>query len=225
MKTLTIKNLIKFREKSDKGKKFFAQNLKLDQVQEELEGGGNYWAICLSAIGNSYKNNDAQWVSDKIDEFEDVMKMTEYERTRMMYKRNLDILRRFEDFNFDKLRPSENFKIVAQSRFQQVLPINGLPIKVNPSYVFTFGDKATKEIGAIWFVAQLGGFRKEELAMYTDAAHGYLKTHYSKCVIDPKYCIAMDLFSGEIINYSQIQVGEVPKVLSSTTKEILKLMK
>jgi hypothetical protein len=225
MKTLTIKNLIKFREKSDKGKKFFAQSLKLGQVQEELEGGGNYWAICLSAIGNSFKNNDAQWVSDKIDEFEDVMKMTEYERTRIMYKRNLDILRRFEDFNFDKLRPSENFKIVTQSRFQHIMPIYGLPIKVNPSYVFTFGDKDAKSVGTIWFVAQLGGFREEELAMYSDAAHSYLKTHYSRYVIDPKYCMVMDLFSGEVINYSQILAEKVQRVLNSTTKEIVKLMK
>ncbi len=226
MKTLTIKNLIEFRGKSDGSKKFFAQSLKLDKEQEHSEGGGNYWAICLSAIGSSYKNNDTQSVSDKIDEFEDASKTTEYERTRVMYKRNLDILRRFEDYDFDELRPSENFKTLTKPRWQQVLAINGLPVKVTPSHVFTFGNKDAKEIGAIWYVAQLGGFREEELAMYVDITHNYLETHYSeKYTINPQYCIVMDVCSGFSINYAQLQEGGIPRVLNSTTKEIVKYMK
>lgn len=225
MKILTIKNLIAFRGKSDNSKKSFAQSLKLDRAPEGTEGGGNYWAICLSAIGNSYKSNDTQSVSDKIDEFEGVMKATEYERTRVMYKRNLDILRRFENYDFDKLRPSENFKTLTKPRWQQVLTINGLPIKVTPCHVFTFGDKNAKEIGAIWFVAQLGGFREEELAMYADITHNYLKTHYANYDINPKYCIAMDLCTGNSVSYDQLQENSIPRVLNSTIKEIVRYMK
>ena len=226
MKILTIKKLIEFRGKSDNSKKFFAQSLKLDKEQEDSEGGGNYWVICLSAIGKSFRDNEPQWVSDKIDEFEDELLVTDYERTRTMYRRNLDILRRFEEFDFDRLRPSENFKTLKKPRWQQILSISGLPIKVTPSYVFTFGDKDAKEAGAIWFVAQLGGYRLEELAMFVDVLYGYLKTHYSKeFPINPQYCIVMDVCTGLSINYIQLQEGEIPKVLNSTIKEIVNLMK
>lgn len=225
MKALTIKKLIEFRKKSDLSKRNFAQNLKQDSGQEESDGGGNYWVVCLSAIGNSYKFNDPQYISDKIDEFEEKLMMTDNERTDTMYTRNLDILRQFESYDFDDLRPSENFKTLPKPRSRQIVLINGLPVKIAPSYVFTFGGKDEKNIGAIWFVAQLGGYRPEELAMYTDALFRYLTMHYSKThTINPKYCIAMDVSADFTLSYADLQEGKVPKILISTTKEIAKLM-
>lgn len=226
MKVLTVKKLIEFRKRTDTGKKNFVHNLKLDNKNEDdSDGGGNYWAVCLSAIGNSYKWNDTQCISDKIDEFEDKFMMTDSERTETMYKRNLDILRRFEGRDFDELRPSENFKTLPKPKWQQIIPVNGLSVKVTPRHVFTFGDKDAKEIGAIWFVAQLGGYKPDELSMYADALFRYLTFNYSKShSINQQYCIAMDVSTDLSIKYSELQDGKMPKSLNSALKEILKLM-
>lgn len=225
MKPLTIKKLIEFRGKSERAKKTFAQNLKIDREQVDSEGGGNYWAICLSAIGKAYKTNDNQWITDKIDEFEEKLQAEDNERTQDMYQRNLRILRCFENLDFDSIRPSKNFKTLKQNRVQQIVSINGLPIKVTPKYVFVFGDTAAPNIGIIWFVAQLGGFKQEELAMYADAAYRYLYDCHSKThTIDPRFCVAMDVSDGTTVNYSQLQAGDIPRVLNSTIKDVTKLV-
>jgi hypothetical protein len=226
MKELTIKKLIDFRQKSDNGKKSFAHSLKLSEDREDSKGGGNYWVICLRAIGKCYKENDNNLISDKIDEFEDKLLETDHERTKDMYARNIDILRRFEYYDFDRLRPSENFKIETKPKSQETVTISGLPVKVTPEHVFTFGDKSAKGAGAIWLVAKLAGYKPEELAMYTEALHNYLNTHYSgKYAIDAQYCIALDVYTGLSISFAQLQNGDIPKVLNSTLKEVVKYMK
>ena len=106
-----------------------------------------------------------------------------------------------------------------------ILIIKGLEIKINPQYVFTFKNNDVEEIGAIWFIAKNGGYRKDELGMFADILHRFLKIHYSKdFTINPKYCIAVDVFQGIEIGYTQLQKGEVPLLLNSTLNEINKLL-
>ena len=72
MNELTIKNIVNFRTKSDRSKKTFALNLKLEKERKAIdEGGGDYWISSLSAISNAYKLDDIQPIYDKIDELKD----------------------------------------------------------------------------------------------------------------------------------------------------------
>lgn len=225
MKKLTIKDLVGFRAKSDRSKKTFAQNLKSGREKENVDGGGDYWICCLSAISNSYKLGNVECISDKIDELEEKYKITDYKRTKTMYKRNLDILNSFEEFEMDRLRPSKEIKILKQHKWDQIIPIKGLPIKVSPNYVFTYNKDDVEYIGAIWFIAQLNGFKSGELGMFSEMIYRYLKSHYSKnYTIDPEYCIAVDVFNCHDVNYSQLQNQEIPKLLIPTVNEINKLV-
>lgn len=226
MRKLTIKDVVDFREKTDRSKRNFALSLKIPiQEQASQDGGGDYWVSCLSAISNSYKQNDLQPIIEKRNELEGKYETTEVKTTKIMYKRNVDILYRFEDFDIQRLRPSQEMRFLKQRKEHQILTIKGLPIQVNPRYVFTFKQDQTEEVGAIWFIAQLDGFRPEELGMFADILHRYLKTHYSKdYIINPQYCIAVDVFKGFDVNYLQLIDGEVSKTLDSSLDEIKKLI-
>ena len=58
MKKLSIKEIIEFSGKSDKSKKTFALNLKIDKQKKDSEGGGDYWISCLSAISSGFKDEN-----------------------------------------------------------------------------------------------------------------------------------------------------------------------
>lgn len=225
MNELTIKNIVNFRTKSDRSKKTFALNLKLEKERKAIdEGGGDYWISSLSAISNAYKLDDIQPIYDKINELKDKYEITEDLRPKVMYKRNLDILHQFETFDLDRLRPSDDMKILKQHKENQILTLKGLPIKVTPNYVFRFLKNDVFVIGAIWFIAQLDGFKKSDLGMFADIMYRYLQTHYSKeHDISPEYCIAVDVFNGYDINYLQLKEKVVPQILIPTIDEINKL--
>ena len=225
MKKLSAKSIIEFRGKSDRGKKNFATALKINKVKVGIEGGGDYWVSCLSAITNSYKSNDLQSIIDKRVELEEKYRETEYKRTKTMYKRNIDILYNYEDLDLKKWKPSKKIKFLKKHKDDSILNIQGLQVQATPHHVFTFQKNDVEEIGAIWFIAKLDGFRKDELGMFADILYRYLKTHFSKGYnINPKYCIAVDLFNNFEANYSQLENGEIPPILNSTLDEIKKLM-
>lgn len=225
MKKLSIKSIIEFREKSDRGKKIFASNLKIDKVKSDLESGGDYWVSCLSAISNSYKTNDLQSIIDKRSELEEKYEKTTYNRTKTMYKRNIDILYNYKDFDLKRWRPSKKIKFVKKHKGDSILTIKGLFVQATPHHVFTTQRNDVDEVGAIWFIAKLNGFRKDELGIFADILYRYLKVHFPKDYnLNSKYCIAVDVFNKFEVNYSQIEKGEIPLILNSTLDEIKKLM-
>ncbi len=71
MKSLSIKSIVEFRTKSDKGKKNFALALKKDNKKLENEGGGDYWISCLSAISNSFRMDDLKPIVERKGELEE----------------------------------------------------------------------------------------------------------------------------------------------------------
>jgi hypothetical protein len=77
-----------------------------------------------------------------------------------MYKRNIDILYNYEDVDLDKWRPAKKLAFVKKSRADSVLTIKGLSVQASPHHIFSFGRSERKEIGAVWFVAKLGGLKK-----------------------------------------------------------------
>ncbi len=109
-----------------------------------------------------------------------------------MYRRNIDILYNYEDFDLKKWRPSKTLGYLKKTKDHSVLTIKGLPVKATPHHVFSFTRNGIQEIGAIWFIAKLNGFKKVELGMFVEILYRYLKVHYSrKHDLNTKYCIAV----------------------------------
>ena len=225
MKKISIKKIIEFRGKSDRTKKTFVQNLKLESESKKSESGGDYWISSLSAISNSYKRNNSQSIKDKVYELEDKFENADYERTKIMYRRNIDILYKYEVFDFKIWKPNEQITYIKKHKSDFVLTIQGLPIEAVPHHVFYFQGDDIKEIGAIWFIAKLDGYREVELGMFTDILYRYLKNIFSTdYILNPRYCIAVDVVNNFAVNYYQIEKGEVPSILDKTIAEIKKIM-
>lgn len=225
MKKISIKDVVDFRRKSPRSKQSFALNLKLSKEKANTKGGGNYWISATTAVSKSYKISDIQPIIDKKDKLAEKHEETNYRGTKVMYKRNIEILNTFEKFDFDKWRPSKEIKFLRKHKDYSVLTINGLDIQVEPNHIFSLKKDNIEEIGAIWFIAKLDGLKKEELGMFTDILYRYLHLYYSeKYTISPQYCIAVDLVNGFDINYLQLKKGKIEKILDSTINEIRKLI-
>lgn len=226
MKNLSVKNIIEFRAKSEKSKKRFAADLKIDVEKVKAEGGGDYWISSVSAISNTYKKYDSQIIKDKIYEIENKLESTEHKHTKIQFKRNIDLLYKYEDFDFKRWQPSKKITIVRKQNANLLITVKGLQIQVKPHHVFSFKKNDSEEVGAIWFIAKLGGFKKEELGIYTDLLYRYLKANFSKdYTLNPKYCLAIDVANCSSVNYSQIESAEVHAILIATLDEINKLSK
>lgn len=225
MKKLSIKELIEFRRKSDRAKKTFIENIKSNKIETPMEGGGNYWITSLSAICNSYKSNDLGLIDEKIDELQAKLSNTKYPITRTMYQRNIAALQKYKSMDIKKVRPSEKLSFLKKSTSNPLLTIKGLQIEARPSHIYAYGRKGEEKIGAVWFTAKINGYQIEEVGMFCDMLYTFLKQNYSKKYeLIPNYCIAIDILSGHITDYSLIQRDYIPPLLTSTINEINKLM-
>lgn len=224
MKKLSIKELVDFRRKSDRGKKNFVENMKSNKIVVPTEGGGDYWITGLSAICNSYKQNDVSVIDDKIGEVRDKLNDTSYTITRNMYQRNIDMLQKYKNMDVKKLRATEKQLYLKKSSGNPLLTIKGLQLEAKPSLIYTFG-KNNENVGAIWFVAKVNGYRIEEVSMFCEMLQRFLRQNYSKKYqLNSKFCLAADMISGQVVDYAAIESGKLPQVLSLTLDEINKLM-
>ena len=222
MEKISIKKLIDFRSKSERSKKAFASNLKQDKKSEN-SSGGDYWISCLSTIGNIFKSDNLDLLNDKIELLQDKIENTEFRRTKSMFQRNIDILYSFEDFDFNSIRPNKDLNFHKKPGPKSIININGLPIQARPHHVFSFSNNDNLEVGAVWFVAKLDGYKKGELGMFTDILFRYLNKNFSEdYTANPYYCIAIDVFSGQKVDYVDIQKEKIPILLDVTIDEILK---
>ncbi len=225
MKKLSIKDIIDFRGKSDRSKKTFVTNLKLEIEKKEIDSGGDYWVSCLSTISNSYKNNDSALINDKIYELENKFEVHENKNIKTMYERNISILYGFENFDFKLWKPKEEITFLKKHKSDFLQNIKGLQIKAIPQHVFSYESENVNFVGAIWFIAKLGGYQKDEIGMFTDILFRYLKNTYSKKYdLSPIYCIAVDTVNNISVNYRELQEGKVPLLLDKTIDEIKKLI-
>lgn len=225
MRKLSIPQLIEFRKKSAKSKKTFVEYFKSNKIEIPVEGGGNYWITSLSAICNSYRHDNLNLIDEKIIELQDKFGGTKYSNSKNMYQRNIAILESYKKMDLEKIRPTENLSFLRKSTGDPLLTINGLQVEAKPSHIFSFGIKEAESIGAIWFTAKVKGYSVEEVGMYCDMLHRFLKTNYAKKYqLMPKYCVAVDMVSGIKIDYSEIIDGSRSSVLIPTLLELGKLM-
>lgn len=225
MKKISIPKLVEFRRKSDRAKKTFVQNIKSNKIESPADGGGDYWVTGLSAVCNSFKCGELGLIDEKIDELLDKIASTEYERTKDMYKRNIQILQKYKSFDVKKLRPSHKLQLLKKSTANRILTVKGLELEAKPSHIYVSGKEGEKKVGAIWFVAKVNGYSLEEVGMFCEMLYRFLKYNYSsKYQLLPEYCIAIDMIGGQAVSYSEIQAGHTPQVLAITLDEINKLM-
>lgn len=225
MKKITIKKLIEFRGKNDRTKITLVHNLKKENIiSENSTSGGDYWISCLSAIRNAFKYDNTDLLDEKISILNDKIRVSEIKKIKDQFQKNIDILNSFKDYDLLQLKPDADLIFLKQSKPQMILKIKELPIEAKPCHIFTFSKDGKNQIGGIWFIAQLKGFKKNELGMFADIIYRYLKKHYSKDYhINPFFCIAVDLYNGQEVNYSEILDGKIPVLIDSTLIDLKKI--
>jgi len=230
MEKITIKELVDFRRKSDKSRKTtFAKKLKTRSakekaIEDEENGGGDYWITSTSCINNVYKYEDETVYDLKIEELAEKSNQSELKRTKSMYNRNIDILTNFKDFDFSDIKPKEVVKFEKVPKFSKIVVINNFPIYVNPSNVFSFEINGKKQIGSVWFVPQLEGFTKAELGMFCETLYKLLVKNYSADYqIPEKFCVAVDTYNAQKVSYDEFAQGKIPLLIDITLKEINEL--
>jgi hypothetical protein len=223
MRPIAIKDIVAFQKKSDRSKKTFVNNQKKELIKKMDDGtGGNYWTTSLSALGNSYKFSDLKHVRDKLIDLEERFQAAKRTQTKNQHRQNINILENYQDFDIKKWRPGKNVTIEPGGHVHAVMTVNGLPIKVSPTYVIRHLKNEQYSLGAIWFVAKKGGYSKSDVGMFTEMLYRFVAANFEEngILINPKYCIAVDAFSNTQVSYQEIQNGEVPSVLENSLDEI-----
>lgn len=227
MQKINIKELVDFRRKAtDKARKNFADKLKTRTKKEKKEedknpGGGNYWVTSTSAIYNVFKHNKTHYYEEKINELVTKHAATKDKKVKAMYQRNTDILNNFKDFNFSEFRPAKIAKFETVQRVHTLMEVSGLPLYITPDLLFVHERKGKTEIGAIWLVAQINGFKKNELGMFCEMLHQFLHKHFAEHYqISDDLCIAIDTFSAQKVTYQELINKDIPFLIEKTLKEI-----
>ncbi|MEJ6735223.1 MAG: hypothetical protein QNK67_06270 [Flavobacteriales bacterium] len=175
----------------------------------------------MSAIANGYKYENKDLLEEKIEFLREKVNFATDKRIKDQFQRNIDILLNFQDSDFQNIRPDSELTFLKQPKMKSIIDIRGLHIQSKPSHIFSFSKTDSEEVGGIWFVAKLKGFKEAELGMFADIIYRYLKKHYSDdFYVNSKYCIAIDLFNGQKLNYSEIENNKIPKLIDSTIDEI-----
>lgn len=230
MKKITIKELVTFRRKFDRTRKNFGYKLKsreekiIIEENSENDGGGDYWITSTSCIYNVFKSSENELYDLKIKELRFKFENTEDKRTQSMYLRNIEILNSFKDFDFEDSKPLENLKYHAVPKSYKVLMLDVFPLYVNPSLLFTYQRDGKSEMGAIWFIPQLNGFKKSELGMFCEILYRFLVKNYeSDYKISEEYCIAIDTYNAQKVSYTELLKGNIPFLINNTLDEIKNL--
>lgn len=226
MRKLRIKELVTFRRKSDRSRKAFVNNLKMEQNPEsDISSGGDYWISSLSAIRKVFKCDDKIFLDKKIELLSKKSQQTEIHRIKNQFQRNINILTGFADFDLQKIKPEVDLTFHNKPNDFSIININGLQIQVKPDQVYSYSINGHREIGAVWFIAQINGYDIIELGMFTDVLYRYLLNNYSNdFIINPSYCVAVDVFKGQAISYDDIKKGRVHSLLEKTVNEIKGLL-
>lgn len=219
MKRISVKNIVTFRNKTEKSRKTFVNNLgKNNEIS--LDGGGDYWVRSLSALSNAIKEKNTEPIKKKIADISNDFKPSMIKQTKVMYERNLHILHNYEDFNFSNWLPG-NAKILSKNSKKAIIDISSLPVQITPSQIYSFEEGGNKCVGAIWFLAKLEGFKKEELGIFAEALHIYLVTNFgNNHHISAKNCLIVDVLNKEEVNYQMIVDEEIPSLLFETLESI-----
>lgn len=223
MRDIRVKDLIIFRNLSEKRRGTFYINLQKEKVVKEKDDstGGDYWVRSISALNNAFRNNDNQFVSEKISDILADYRPSMDKGTRLKYDRNIQILHNYEDFDFRSITPSENIEIRSKIGKKGVIELNKLNIKVETHNIYTFEDDNHSNMGSVFFAAKIKGYKSIELGIFAEAIYNYLQVNHSgKYNIQPKYIKVIDVMTQEIVDYQMVLDGKLPALLISSIDEM-----
>lgn len=224
MKKITIKKAIEFDKRTDRGKQSMIRRLQQTKLAKS-DGGGDYWVRSLSAITKACKENDHNIISEKIKQIELDHKTNTRKQTRDMYDRNVRILRNFENFDFDILKPNADLLFQGGLRLNSIISTQGIPLQVVPSVVFTYKKNDVQKVGATLFIAKLEKYNEVELALICEALYRNLRANYSKDFkVDRSYCSVVDVLNVTILKHQDLNNRLVSKKLNFILKEIRTLL-
>lgn len=219
LEKLPVKKLVEFRRLSKTRKVTFANKLKVGKKSTADNGGGNYWVRSVSAISSAFKKNANSYIIDKIEEVTNLYDRNQRTQTKTMYKRNIEILDKYKDFDFTLWRPSADLKFLPKPH--SILEMNGLPVQILPNHIFLYGAKNNQSVGGIWFVIWQDGFKPSDLGIYSETLFRYLSSYFSKnYMINPASCIIVDVLSMKLISYNEVLNGRVSSLLDDTMKSV-----
>jgi len=226
MEKIRVKEIIEFRNRSDRSKKSYAHKLKnripKEKSDNDPEGSsGDYWVTSTSCIYNVFKSGVKKLYDEKIDELHSKYESTEDKRIKTMYERNIEILNSFIDFDLDDLKPKDEYKFESVPKQFKVIQVNNFPIFINPNLIFSFENKGKKQIGTIWLVPKLNGFNKNDLGIFCELLHKFLLKNYSaEYQISDQHCLVIDTFNAQKISYLDLLNGTIPFLVEKTLKEL-----
>jgi hypothetical protein len=222
---LTIKKLVDFRKLSERSQLTFANNLKIPikpKVNED-ESGGNYWIRSTSGVSTAFKENDTDVIRERIEALQTDYESNDNRLTRIMYERNLDILYKYEDFDFSIWYPTPSLNFISKTR--ESLTIKDIPLKIFPHHVFSYGDKESPKVGAILFVTSIDGYELEDLGIFSEAVFKYLtEQHSKKYEVDPKFCLTVNTATLQAATYQQILDGKIKSQFVNTINTLKKYL-
>lgn len=230
MEKISISKVVEFRRLKDGSRLTFVNNLKKPkQPKLSKEGkpseGGDYWTTSLSTISNVYKENDSNLIPAKIDDLLNRHDLAKARISKDMYLRNIELLHNVENFNFEIFKPEFHLNYLSKPREKSIFKINQIPVQVLPQHVFTYTENDISKIGAVWFVTKLGGYKIEEIGVFSDALYRYLNLNYSSnFVINLDFCTAFDVSSLQHVHYSMLDNKTVPMILESTINTLKPLL-
>lgn len=224
MKAISIKDLVDFKRRSERSKKTFVTNLKKEDGMSDTGSGMDYWSSGVSAISKSFKGNTLQPLFDKKSELLKKYESEFYEPSKIMYKKNIEIIETYSEMNSKIWKPDINVTFEAVSTSNFIMNVEGIDIKMRPSVIFTFSLDGKKQVGGVWFVSQKNGFNKNELGLFCDGLYRYLKINYSeRYEINNSYCTSVDVLKGSEINYQDLLKANAGSILKSALAEMKSL--
>jgi len=207
MEKISISNVVEFkRKKTPASQVTLINKLKNPKPKKEnAEEGGNYWVHSLSTIANAFRESTNDLILDKIDVLLDKQEVATSRQTKNMFQKNIDILTRFDEYDFTLIRPNFTLTYLKKPKDKSILVIEDLPIQVLPHHVYIYEEDGIKKISACWFVAKIKEYTFEELAVFNDALYRYLSENYSEEYnVNPEFCIVVDTMNLNVIRYSEI---------------------
>lgn len=223
MRDIRVKDLIIFRNLSERRRGTFYVNLQKEKVIKEKDDstGGDYWVRSISALNNSFRSNDNNFISEKISDILADYRPYMDKGTRVKYDRNIQILHNYEDFDFRSITPVENVEIKSKFGKRGVIELHRLNLKVETHNIYTFEDNDEPCMGSLFFAAKIKGYKTVELGIFAEAIYNYLNLNHSdKHYIDPKYITVIDVMTQEIVDYQMILDGKLPALLTSSIEEM-----
>ncbi|KJS07124.1 MAG: hypothetical protein VR77_02170 [Flavobacteriales bacterium BRH_c54] len=221
---LTLKKLVEFRRLSERRKNTFTNNLKKTK-EPNIGEARDYWNRSLSGISTAFKNNDNSIIKERLDGLLDDYTSTSVNKTKIMYKRNIDILEKYIDFDFSNWWSIPIKQLLSKPDHMSIIDMNGIPLQIKPHHIFTYENNGSECVGGIWFITWLEGFKKGDMGIYSEALFRYLSKHYSKdYTIDPSGCITIDVSNMQVVGYEEILNGKIPSLIDTAINDIKKYL-